>query len=139
MVYAAQSGSAERLDTRITEDIAMQAVMGTEIALGNHPRDVSAGNLGYDIESLDPQTGRLRFVEVKGRRAGADTVTVTRNEILTALNEPEQFILALVAVANDQAQPPRYVREPFDQEPDFHVTSVNYNLNKLLAQSSEPT
>ncbi|MBF0449991.1 MAG: DUF3883 domain-containing protein [Candidatus Magnetomorum sp.] len=28
---------------------------------------------------------RLRFIEVKGRKQGADTITVTKNEILTAL------------------------------------------------------
>jgi superfamily II DNA or RNA helicase len=70
----------EILDRRITEQIAMRAVMEAEIALGNHPRDVSAQNLGYDIESRDEQTGRLRFIEVKGRRAGAETVTLTYNE-----------------------------------------------------------
>lgn len=118
--------------TRITEAIAMQAVMAAEIALGCHPRDVSKENLGYDIESMDPQTGRLRFLEVKGRKAGAETVTVTKNEILTALNRPEQFILALVEVSDGRAHPPRYVRQPFDTEPGFGVTSVNYDINKLL-------
>ena len=67
------------LDTRITEAIAMQAVMQAETELGNHPRDVSKDNLGYDIESLDPRTGRLRFIEVKGGRGRAVTVTRTRS------------------------------------------------------------
>ncbi len=39
-------------DRRITEQIAMQAVMETEIALGHSPRDVSAHE-SYDIESRD--------------------------------------------------------------------------------------
>lgn len=126
------------LDTRITEAIAMQAVMDAETALGNHPHDVSQHDLGYDIESLDPRTGRLRFIEVKGRRAGARTVTVTKNEILTGINSADQFILALVEVENGQARPPRYVRNPFTSEPDFGVTSVNYNLPELLKQSKRP-
>ncbi len=129
---------AEVMDTRITEAIGMKAVMEAEIALGNQPRDVSKENLGYDIESFDPQTGRLRFIEVKGRRAGAQTVTITRNEILVALNQPEQFILALVEIENGQAKPPRYVRQPFQKEPDFGVTSVNYNFRELL-ENSEPS
>ncbi|MCA9929046.1 MAG: DUF3883 domain-containing protein [Anaerolineales bacterium] len=133
-----QQTPPELLDTRITEHIAMQAVMQAEITLGNHPQDVSKQNLGYDIESLDPRTGRLRFIEVKGRRAGAETVTVTKNEILTAINSPEQFILALVEVENGQAKTSRYVRKPFNKEPDFGVTSVNYNLNKLLDHSFLP-
>jgi hypothetical protein len=129
----------ELMDTRITEAIAMQAVMEVEAGLGHHPRDVSKDNLGYDVESLDPRAGRLRFIEVKGRRAGADTVTVTRNEILTAINSPEQYILALVEVKDGQAQKPCYVRKPFNKEPDFGVTSVNYGLEELLAHSEDPT
>ena len=128
----------ELLDRRITEAIAMQAVMAAETALGNHPRDVSGDNLGYDIESFDPRTGRLRFIEVKGRRAGADTVTVSRNEILTGINSREQFILALVEVENEEAREPRYVRDPFSKEPDFGVTSVNYEWKKLWRTGKEP-
>lgn len=130
---------AEILDRRITEQIAMRAVMEAEIALGNDPRDVSALNLGYDIESRDGHSGQMRFIEVKGRRAGADTVTITRNEILTALNSPESFILALVEIERGQPHPPRYVRQPFSKEPDFGVTSVNYNYSELLAMSGEPS
>ena len=116
----------------------MQAVMLAETALRNHPRDVSKDNLGYDVESLDPRTGRLRFIEVKGRRAGAETVTVTRNEILTGINSPEQYILAIVEVEDGQAKAPRYVRRPFGQEPDFGVTSVNYDWKDLCKRSVDP-
>ena len=42
----------------------------------------------------DARTGRLRFLEVKGRISGAATITVTKNEILYSLNKPEDFILA---------------------------------------------
>lgn len=124
--------SAEMMDTRITEQIAMQAVMKKEIALGHDPKDVSADKRGYDVESRDGQTGKLRFIEVKGRRAGAETVTVTRNEILTALNTPEQFILAIVLVDGRTFEQPHYVRGAFGKEPGFGVTSVNYDLRDLL-------
>jgi hypothetical protein len=117
----------------------MRAVMEIEIALGNHPRDVSAQNLGYDIESRDGRSGTMRFIEVKGRRAGAETITITRNEILTALNAPGQFILAIVEVENGKARPSRYIRKPFGKEPDFNVTSVNYNRDDLLVMSEEPS
>lgn len=129
---------ADVLDRRITEQIAMQAVWDAEIALGNHPKDVSAQNVGYDIESHDPDAKMIRFIEVKGRRAGADTVTLTRNEILTALNAPERYILALVEVEGSSARPPRYVHQPFAKEPDFNVTSVNYDLDELLKHSTTP-
>ncbi|MCL4237392.1 MAG: DEAD/DEAH box helicase [Anaerolineae bacterium] len=127
-------------DRRITEQIAMQAVLETEIRLGHSPRDVSADNLGYDIESRDGQTGQLRFIEVKGRRAGAETVTVTYNEIRALCNRPDTGILALVEVDdNGRAHPPRYVWHAFDREPHFSVASVNYNMDELLVMSEDPT
>ena len=105
--------------------------------MGFQPRDVSADKCGYDVESAVPGTGKLRFIEVKGRAKDAATVTVTKNEILTALNKPEDFILALVEVDGDQLTP-RYVRRPFQNEPDFHVTSVTYDLEKLLLRAETP-
>ncbi len=119
------------------ERLAMDAVMAAERRLGYEPRDVSADKCGYDVESLRPDGGPLRFIEVKGRARGADTVTVTKNEILTALNKPDQFILAIVEVDGTAASP-RYVRVPFKREPDFGVTSVNYALRDLLARGEEP-
>jgi hypothetical protein len=98
---------------------------------------VSAAKCGYDIESRVPGSGRLRFIEVKGRAAGAETVTVTRNEILTALNQPDDFILAIVLVDGEQPRP-YYVRRPFHREPDFGATSVTYDLDELIARSVEP-
>jgi hypothetical protein len=113
----------------------MEAVMARERALGFVPRDVSAEKCGYDIESQITGTGKLRFLEVKGRVAGADTVTLTKNEILTALNKPEEFILAIVEVDGDMVGMPHYIIQPFTREPDFGVTSVNYALRELLARA----
>ena len=119
--------------------VAMQAVIAAEQGLGFEPRDVAAAKCGYDIESRDPGGDtRLRFIEVKGRVQGADTVTITKNEILTALNKPEQFILAIVQVDGERAAKITYVREPFGREPDFGVTSVNYRLAELLNKGGPP-
>jgi len=117
--------------------LAMAAVLEAERRLGFEPRDVSDQKCGYDIESRVPDTGRLRFIEVKGRVAGARTVTITKNEILTGLNKPEEFILAIVEVDGDRSTA-RYVRRPFQREPDFGVTSVNYALQELLSRAEEP-
>jgi hypothetical protein len=97
------------------------------------PRDVSAQKRGYDIESRVRGTGKLRFIEVKGRHVNGKTVTVTKNEILTALNKPEDFWLAIVQVDGDRVEDPYYVPRPFTREPDFGVTSVTYNLHELLS------
>ena len=72
-------------DTLAVAVRAREIVMGTERGLGFEPTDRELDKLGYDIESRDPATGKLRFIEVKGRRSDADTVTVTKNEILYSL------------------------------------------------------
>ena len=80
----------------------------------------------------------MRFIEVKGRVTGAATITVTRNEILYSLNKPDDFILAIVEFTGDDSHQPYYVRQPFGREPDFGVTSVNYEFAELLARAEEP-
>jgi len=92
-------------ETKRIEQMAMQAVMDLERSLKYSPRDVSQDNCGYDIESAIADSGKLRFIEVKGRLQGAKTVTVTKNEILTALNKPDDFILAIVLVPPTEESP----------------------------------
>jgi hypothetical protein len=75
---------------------------------------------------------------VKGRVAGADTITVTRNELLYSLNKPDDFILALVEFREGGSHNVRYLRRPFQKEPDFGVTSVNYNFAELLERAEAP-
>lgn len=124
---------------RRIERLAIEKVMETERALGRHPIDVGVPGRPWHVESRDPATGDLYFIEVKGRVAGADTVTVTRNEIITAVNRPDRYILALVHVEGDFAHEPRYLRQPFSMEPEFSVTSVTYNLADLLARAEAPS
>ena len=95
-------------------------------------------NPGYDIESKDPRGNSLLFIEVKGKAVGSTTLTASKTQILTALNKPDSFILAIVEVDGDTASEPRYVRQPFEKEPDFGATSVNYALSELLARSEPP-
>jgi superfamily II DNA or RNA helicase len=124
-------------DTEQIERLAMAAVIAAERRLGFEPHDISREKRGYDIESRVPGTGRLRFIEVKGRAEGAQVVTITKNEILTGLNKPEDFILA-IALVDGNATTLQYVRRPFQREPDFGVTSVNYDLEELLARAESP-
>jgi hypothetical protein len=83
-------------------------------------------------------TGKLLFIEVKGRVSGADTITATRNAILYSLNKPDDFILAIVEFMPDDTHRLHYVRHPFHREPDFGVTSVNYDFRELLARGEAP-
>ena len=121
---------------KAVEWAAMQAVMAKERESGYEPMDVSGEDLGWDVESRIPGTGRLRFIEVKGRVEGAKTVTITKNEILAGLNKPEVYYLAIVEVIFDgemvSAKEVHYVPRPFQREPDFAAVSVNYELEDLL-------
>jgi len=126
------------VDTQASAARARAAVMAIERGLGFEPTDREFEKLGYDIESRVPGTGKLRFIEVKGRVAGADTITVTYNEIRTCRNNPRDFILAMVEFRDDGTHRVRYLREPFTREPDFNATSVNYDFSALLDRAGDP-
>ena len=124
------------------EKIAMQAVTQAEQALGHMVIDVSADKCGWDITAR-PQLnadGSLkpdRHIEVKGRSKGQTTITVSRNEILYALNQADKFLLAIVLVEGDNTEVPFYIRQPFTKEPDMGVASINYDLADLLARATD--
>ena len=68
---------------------------------------------------------------------GATTVTITRNEMLYALNQSEKFHLAIVLVGEGNAiEGPFYLQNPFDTEPGWGVASVNFDLCSLLERAS---
>jgi SNF2 family DNA or RNA helicase len=126
------------VDTQASAARARAVIMEVERRLGFDPTDRELEKLGYDIESRVPGTGKLRFIEVKGRVSTADTVTVTRNEILYSLNKPDDFILGIVEFRDDDTHRVHYVRSPFQREPDFGVTSVNYDFQELLSRATTP-
>lgn len=122
------------------ERVAMQAVTDAEQVLGHTVIDVAADKCGWDITARPPlkSDGSLpqdRHIEVKGRSKGQTTITVSRNEILYALNQADKFLLAIVLVEGDKAQGPYYIRQPFTKEPDLGVASINYDLADLLARA----
>jgi SNF2 family DNA or RNA helicase len=125
-------------NTQLAAAQARAIVMETERSLGYEPVDREFDKLGYDLESRVPATGQLRFIEVKGRISGADCITVTRNEILTSLNKPDEYILAIVEFLGQGQHRLHYLWRPFQREPDFGVTSVNYNFAELLARAEKP-
>ncbi len=134
----AAPSSTTPVDTQASAARARAVIMAIERKLGFEPTDREVEKLGYDIESRVPGTGKLRFIEVKGRVTGAATITVTRNEILYSLNKPEDFILAIVEFLGADAHRTHYLRRPFLREPDFGVTSVNYDFAELIGRAEQP-
>jgi len=123
------------------ERIAMNAVMNAEKSLGFEVKDVGHEKCGWDITSrpksnADGSINSDRHIEVKGRAKGQSTITVSKNEILYGLNQADKFILAIVIVDGDTFEGPYYIREPFQQEPDWAEASKNLDLNKLLSKAT---
>ena len=119
------------------EFAAMKAVITAEEANGFITDDVSAQKCGWDVTSrskpgIKPEVAR--HIEVKGRAKDASTVTVTRNEIMYALNQADKFILAIVTVDGNCIDGPHYVKRPFTVEPDWAVTSINFDIAQLLSK-----
>jgi superfamily II DNA or RNA helicase/uncharacterized OB-fold protein len=129
--YAAERSATERA--------AVDAVMEAERRLGRDPVEMPPNNKGYDIESKGPD-GTMRFIEVKGRVAGAETFTVTRSEVGVGRNKPDQHILALVEVENGKKPLVRYVRRAFEEvgELPFDTISVNLSWKAYMERSEEP-
>ncbi|MCY4157207.1 MAG: helicase-related protein [Gammaproteobacteria bacterium] len=112
-----------------TEMTAMRVVMDHEAARGCKVRDVHEQNLGYDITSLDPESGELRLIEIKGLAASTGTIILTPNERRVAEDRPDCYWLYVVT---DCAGEPR-IREPIRnpaKSPWREVTKVqHYWLN----------
>ena len=118
------------------EEIGMQEVIAREKAAGNEVSDVSKENCGWDITSRPParndKIGENRHIEVKARAQGQKTITVTKNEVLTALNQKDKFILAVVIIDGEKCEGVYYIRNPFERELSDIETSTNLKISDLL-------
>ena len=94
-----ERGSAEVRNLRPnpeTEWTAMHVVMAHEEANGRQVYDVHEKNLGYDLTSLDLNSGKLRLIEVKGLAAPTGTILLTPNERRVAEDRRDCYWLYVV-------------------------------------------
>ncbi|TQE99105.1 MAG: DUF3883 domain-containing protein [Spiribacter salinus] len=145
LIWQQEGQTAKVVDAharRRVELIAMRAVREAEEALGNSVKDVSADNCGWDLTAQPPEVDGVlppsRHIEVKGRAAGQETITVSSNEIREGLNQGEKFFLAVVLVDGDRVDGPHYIRAPFDQEPGWAEASRNFRIRDLLERARPP-
>ena len=80
-----------------------------ERSLGRQVFDVSEKNLGYDVTSLDLESGELRLIEVKGLAAETGVIRLTPNEKRVAEDRRDCYWLYVVTNCADAAvlQEPR--------------------------------
>jgi hypothetical protein len=98
-----------------TEAVAMRFVMEYETANGRQVYDVHEKNLGYDITSLDLNSGELRLIEVKGLSEAAGTILLTPNERRVA--EDRRDCYWLYVVTNCAIEP--IIQEPIKDPAKF--------------------
>ncbi|NOX20071.1 MAG: DUF3883 domain-containing protein, partial [Nitrospirae bacterium] len=101
-----------------TEAKAMQVVIEYERARGCKVYDVHEKNLGYDITSLNLETGELRLIEVKGISGESGTILLTPNERRVAEDRRDCYWLYIVTNCDTK---------PLLQEPIKDPTRLKWN------------
>ena len=121
-----------------TEMTAMRVVMEYETAQGHQVNDVHEQDLGYDITSLDPASGELRLIEIKGLAAATGSILLTPNERRVAEDRRECYWLYVVTNCANAPELQKPIRDPA-RFPWHKVTKVaHYYLSvDTLKQSME--
>lgn len=110
-----------------TEAIAMKVVMAYERDQGREVEDVHEQNLGYDIKSLDRNSGELRLIEIKGLAGATGTILLTPNERRVAEDRRDCYWLYIVT---------NCATEPKLQEPIKDPARLNWHEVTKVAHYS---
>ena len=102
---------------------AEEWVMEYERAQGYGVYDVYEKNLGYDITSLELNSGELRFIEVKGLAGQTGMILLTPNERRVAEDRRDCYWLYIVTNCAAELQLQEPIRDPA-RFPWHEVTKV---------------
>ncbi|MFQ5851847.1 MAG: helicase-related protein [Candidatus Binatia bacterium] len=95
-----------------TEKIAMNVVMQFEKSQGRQVYDIHEKNLGYDVTSLDLNTGELRLIEVKGIGGANGTLLLTPNEHRVAEDRRDCYWLYVVTNCKSKPELQEPIKDP---------------------------
>ena len=131
-------------ETKAVERRGVEAVLKAERVLGRQPVEQPFNNPGYDVLSHRTDEPSLR-IEVKARIEGADTFSITRTEVLTALNAAPHHRLALVRVSQDgpDSDQIRYIEDAFAGAEalglsDFGVEALTLSWSAMWSRGRVP-
>jgi superfamily II DNA or RNA helicase len=94
------------------EAIAMRVAMEYEKEKGRQVHDVHEKNFGYDLTSLDLNSGELRLIEVKGIGESTGNVLLTPNEKRVAEDRRDCYWLYVVTDCKDEPQLQNPIKDP---------------------------
>ncbi|MBI5740561.1 MAG: DUF3883 domain-containing protein [Nitrospirae bacterium] len=112
-----------------TEAKAMTFVLEHERSQGRQVFDVHEKNLGYDITSLDINSGELRLIEVKGIGASKGNILLTPNERRVAEDRRDCYWLYVVTDCNTEPQLQEPIRDPAQFEWNEVIKVSHYYLS----------
>ncbi len=121
-----------------TEATAMRVVMEHEGSLGRQVFDVHEKNLGYDITSLDINSGELRLIEVKGIGGSTGSILLTPNERRVAEDRRDCYWLYVVTDCKSEPKLQEPIKDPARLEWHEVVKVAHYTLSvNALTQPME--
>ena len=132
----------ETADKMETDRRAIAAVLEAERALGRVPEAQAHSNPGYDVLSIDPETGTHYFIEVKGHLPRTTEIHISAQQVSKAKSLPEHWRLAVVSVPDNPIEPPtvHYLLDPFhDVTLHFAQTGLTLNVADLLTAAGPPS
>jgi hypothetical protein len=95
-----------------TEATAMETVMAYERTQGRQVYDVHEKNLGYDLTSLDLNSGELRLIEVKGIGGSQGSILLTPNERRVAEDRRDCYWLYIVTDCTTHSALQEPIKDP---------------------------
>jgi superfamily II DNA or RNA helicase len=119
-----------------TEATAMRVAIDFEHSARRSGEDVHERNLGYDVSSLDPASGELRLIEVKGLAGPTGTVLLTPNERRVAEDRRDCFWLYVVT---DCAATPKLTLVPDPAARPWHEVTKVAHYYLAVDALKEPT
>ena len=122
----------------------MQVAIEHEEKKGCQVYDVHEKNLGYDITSLDLNSGELRLIEVKGIGEATGTVLITPNERRVAEDRRDCYWLYVITHCKSQPQLQTPIKDPARLEwrevrkVDHYYLSVNAMTQPMQVREEPP-
>lgn len=125
------------------ERIAMQVAMDYERDKGRQVHDVHEKNFGYDLTSLDLNSGELRLIEVKGIGATTGSVLLTPNEKRVAEDRRDCYWLYVVTDCKSEPQLQNPIKDPARlkwhevKKVDHYYLSINAVTQPMMVKEGE--